>query len=250
MAKLARIEGLLLQPPRILLLSTQAVVRFPFSPQSVIFVVGKHRLRKDDFEIAVDADFEGNVRPVTIRNFIWTEVRTNGLVLLGLALVVGWLLLADSKGEATTSINQMLVEANAIFISIFILFTASQNRDLVTTRRLVRDGSAYQYLQNDKYMAWTSIVSLLLAIGSTAVNTRFSTATTNIQVDFLQLMVSLSILPALMTTLALLLLVDCFLAVTHYYLKIMVAVVESKILADWIGVRKPKQEHSTDTDDR
>jgi hypothetical protein len=124
----------------------------------------------------------------------------------------------------------------------------SQNRDQLSARTLVRDGSAHQYLQNDKFVACTSILSLLLAIGSSALTARFAGGADPILVSSPGISAAFSRAPTVITVFALLLLVDAFLAVTRYYLKVMTSIVEHKMFVDWVGLDQG-QRKQIQTDD-
>ncbi|MCX6032092.1 MAG: hypothetical protein NT169_22695 [Chloroflexi bacterium] len=244
--RLSREQGRSLGRPGILLLTRQALVRFPTFPDYSILIVAKRgSFHPQDFEIVLDKEIEGNVKPVTARAFAWTELRNNGALLVLVAFTLWRLLTSDSDLSATTVINQMLVEANAVFISIFVLFTVGQNRDYLVAREFVRKGMAHQFIQNDQYVAWLSIMSLLFALASTAVGAGARLGHQAVTIPVVNVSVNQADSSRIITTIAVLLLIDCFLAITRYYLRLMTGAVERKMIKDWLG--KPDTLQATDS---
>ncbi len=234
--KLARERGIYIGKPQILILTEQALVRFSIAPDSVIYVTKKVKpLSQSDFEIVLEPEFQGNIRPVTLPVFVWTEIRLNGLVLLIIGAVLLALLHLQSGAEAVPLINQMLVEANALFIGIFVLFTVGQNRDYLISRELRKKGMTHQFIQNDKFVVRISITSLLLAFLSTAAFSDQSANARQIVLPMIQTNIDLNACAIVFTVLALLLLMDCFLSITKYYLRLMTKTVEAKMTKDWIA---------------
>jgi hypothetical protein len=214
----------------ILLLSEGAIVKFASAKNFVIRVHENRPLSQKDFEVILSPRFYGNIKPIPLRGFIWTEIRKNGGILIPLYLLFLFFLSFDINNSSLQTMSQMLVDANALFIAIFILFTISQNRELLATKKLVEDGMTHQMIQNDLYMTGLSITSLLFAfltvvIIESPVNVALWSGT------ILSWQVEVTV-ARLVGVFALILLVDCLLSVTQYYLKIMRTAVEGKMYRD------------------
>jgi hypothetical protein len=233
--RLARDSSRRIAPPDILLLTERALIRFPSAPGYVIFVGGQRTpFVAKDFEIVLDAKIIGNKKPITARSFLWTELRRNGIVLLAIGLVFLLLTGLDNDLSTVQLMNQMLIEANALFIAVFVLFTVSQNRDYLARPELFRRGQTHQLMQNDKYMLRVATLSLLLAFGSTALAGATKHGTTPIVLLLGRLAINAQLGARILITVALILLVDCFLSVANYYLRLATTAVESKGVDEWI----------------
>jgi hypothetical protein len=234
--KIARERGTYIGEPEILLLTGEALIRFPVAPNYVVYVAAKRRsLTPKDFEIVLEAKPEGNIRPITTFAFIWTELRRNGIVLLLIGVTLSLLLRFDDDLSITTTINQMLVEANALFISIFVLFTVSQNRDHLVVRELSRRGLIHQLMQNDKYIALLSVSSLLMAFVSTTAVSIGRSASPFVTIPLVNITLNLHFWSRAVTAISLVLLVDCFLSIINYYVRVMTKTIETKMINEWIA---------------
>jgi len=224
----------LLEDTYILLLTEVALVRFDINENFVLRVTKSGKIVKKDFDIVISPVFEGNVHPIPWRAFIWTEIVTTWWFLLPFGIVFYSLISQDIKYSTNQQINQMLVEANALFVGIFILFTISQNRDLLISRELVKKGITHQLIQNDFYIASFSIISLILAFFSMSVISSMSNWSYGIfgLLDN-QWYVIIKSLPYLFTTISLILLIDCLWSVTRYYLRVLRTAIEGKMYIDW-----------------
>lgn len=226
--RIARDSEYSLEKTQILLLTENSIVRFSTAPRFIIQLRTKRALQEEDFKFVISPEFEGNIRPIPLRAFIWTETRQNGLLLLVAFVLLVFLLSFDTEHSALQSINQMLVEANALFIGIFILFTISQNRELLTRTELVRKGHTHRMMQTDRWITWLAITSLILAFLSTAIsgviigNAQLPKSIVNLKGKALSLSRGI-------TALSFILLVDGLLAVTRYYLRLMRTAIEGEM---------------------
>lgn len=215
----------------ILLLSEEAFVIFSTAPQFVMRVLKPgNRVKTEDFDFDFAAEFKGNLSPIPLRGFIWTEVRMNWWILFSVGAVLWFLLKHDSSLSVSIVINQMVVEAYAVFISIFILFTVSQNREFLSSPELLRDGTTYILLQNDRFVTMTAILGLVLAIFGTALSADFAESIgiylgKSVLLDFL----NPGFLSRTFTVAAAVLLVDCLLSISRYYLKIYRTLVDAQV---------------------
>lgn len=224
----------------ILLLTENALVRFSLAQKIIIQVSHNQTLSKTDFNIVISPKFEGNINPITWKAFIWTEFRQNWLIILFITVLFFLLFYMTNNFAGISKINELLIQSNSLFISIFILFTISQNRELLTNKELTRQGITHRLMQNDYYITSFAILSLSLALCSSAIltlptNTMSSFALAN---SFY----SMGTIAIGLTHLALILLLVCFLSVTKYYLKVMRAGMESKMYEQLMNEQEKENE--------
>lgn len=245
--KVARDRGQHIDPVEIVILTEQALICFASAPDFRILVGGhKKTLAPKDFEIVMNARFRGNLRPVTAPAFIWTELRQNGLILLIIGCVFFYVSGFDRDLSSISLLNQMLVEANALFIGIFVLFTVSQNRDRLAMPELAWRGQTHQLMQNDKYVVWMAIFSLLLAFFSTAVAGADFTSPAS-PIANAGWIVDTGTVSRVLTLVAILLLIDCFLSITRYYLRIMTSMVEATMVKNISANRGTSSDKTDDS---
>lgn len=219
----------------ILLLTKKAVIQFSTSGKYFLIVNNNRNLSRSDFDVVIHPVFEGNIKPITRSAFIWTEIKENWYILIPLAAMFYLLTNLDDSYEILQIINPMIVEANALFIGIFVLFTISQNKQLLTSPGLVKKGITHQLLQNDFYITKLAIVSLLSAIISTVISKKGWFKDLALILFNRKSSLDLDWLPYALTTFSIILLVDCFLAVTRYYIKVMRTAMEAKMYRDLMG---------------
>ena len=243
-AQLAESQNHQLGRTYILLLTELALVQFSLSKELILRVSNNRPIRKNDFDIVITPIFEGNVKPIPWRAFIWTEIRHNFKILLPIFILFLYLLSQDELFTTTKVVNQMLIEANALFIGIFVLFTISQNRDLLASRELIKQGITHQLMQNDYYITCIAIISLILAFISTASISGVSNFLDDIvALPNADLLKNISYLPHLLTSISLVLLIDCLLAVTRYYLYVLGTAIEGQMYIELMSV-KPSSDES------
>lgn len=227
-------EGVQTPSVDVLLLTETALVQFETAPNFVLRIIESRPLTRTDFEIIIVGNYYGNLNPVPVRGLVWTELKKNGKYLFPV-FVLFFILICSHKTDAVLeTISQMLVEANALFVSIFTLFTITQNRELFASKELAATGFTHRMMRNDWFMTTLSILSLILAFVSVAI------IGTNLDlVIFAGRSIEIT-LARLIVVLALVLLIDCLLSVTQYYLKAMHTAVESKMYRD-IMARRNKE---------
>lgn len=217
----------------ILLLTEQAIVKFSTATKFVLIIETGHSPRKKDFEFILDPKYSGNISPIPARAFIWTEFKQNWWIIIPVFLLLFITLSFDEDLSSLQTINQMLVEANALFIGIFILFTISQNRDLLMSKELIKQGFTHRLIQNDRYIANMSIMSLILAFFSESLIGIASKG--SVQVPGVNLHLNVRFLSIFLTIVAFILLFNCFLAVSRYYLRVLRVAVEGKMYQEVLG---------------
>jgi hypothetical protein len=223
---------------KILLLSRSALVKFSSCPNFIVQISGKHPVTKKDFDIVLTPIFEGNINPITWKAFIWTEFLHNWwIIILSLGLLFGFSL-NTHQIEGLSSINQSLIDANALFVGVFVLFTISQNRDLLAKKELLQDGTTHQLMQNDYYLTSFAITSLILALFSNVI-VNSSIVQMKILIPFMNKALSPYYLAISLTCLSFALLLDCFVSVTKYYLRVQRTAIEGQMYKDLMGNDAP-----------
>lgn len=219
----------------ILLLTERALVKFSTAPNAMVLVQGNN-LSPRDFEIVLRGRFSGNVKPITLRSFVWTELRNNGLLLVPFGIILWALLCRNPEYAAVVTLNQMIVDAIAVFVSIFVLFTISQNREPHSTKHFIQIGYTHRLIQNDNFITYTAILSLVLAILSVAMlGDVASNPGIQFGIPYLNWVVAIREWAPWLTLLALILLLDCFLSITRYYLRMARAEMEARMYQQIMG---------------
>jgi hypothetical protein len=233
-AKTAQKQPQKLGETEILLLTREALVKFSTAPNFVVQVIGRRPITKKDFDIVLTPKFEGNIQPISWIAFIWTELVHNWwIIILTLALSYGFAI-NTHVNDGMNSINQSLIDANALFVGVFVLFAISQNRDLLVRQELIRDGITHQLMQNDYYITSFAITSLILALFSNViVNSNIILMPINIPIN--NISIPPIYLAILFTSLSFALLLDCFVSVTKYYLKVQRTAIEGQMYIDLMG---------------
>lgn len=233
--KIERARGANHLNTHILLLSEHTLVRFSTAPSAILIVGDGGRLQEGDFKVVINPRFEGNINPVTPLSFIKAEARQNGLVLVVLYLILLVLLHLDNEYSTIQIVNQMLVEANALFIGVFVLFTVTQNRELLVSRELIRRGLTHQLMQNDQYIVQIAIVSLLAALLSAASVSGTADSPALLRLPYLGWEFQPRSGSRILTTTSLALLTNCFLSVSRYYLQVFRIALEGRMYQELMG---------------
>ncbi len=192
-------------------------------------------LTEKDFEFAsLYAEFYGARTYLSFRSFLAEELSTNWLPLF-LTLLVSWIAFQSLASSGTTSgkealekVNELLLTAATLYLSIFILFTVSQNVGLIEDPYLFRKGLTHRFFRVDKSVAalaiavvCVSILDIVLLNAPHSVSLSFFGRSLTIQ----NVSVAAPILSAVgVTTLA-----DCFLALVQYYFRRVRYVLERKL---------------------
>ena len=220
---------------RILLLTESAIVRFSIAPNIIFQINHDKNLSKKDFDIVISPVIEGNIRPISWGSFVWTEFRHGWWIFLLVSIVFYFFFYKESNFSGISTINQLLVDATSLFISIFVLFTISQNRDLLTNKELVRKGFTHQLMQNDYFITSLAITSLICTFTSSSILAQTNPSIINI--PFLNKSFQVGFIAIFLTHVAMLFLLDCFISVTRYYLKVIRTAIEGQMYVELMGNR-------------
>lgn len=218
---------------RILLLTESAIVKFSIAPNIILQINHDKNLSRKDFDIVISSVIEGNVRPISWRAFIWTEIRHGWWIFLIVSIIFYLFYYKESNFPGISTINQLLVDATSLFISIFVLFTISQNRDLLSNKELVRKGFTHQLMQNDFYITSLAIASLICTFTSSSILTQINPTITKIPI--LNVSFQTGFIAIFLTHIAMLFLLDCFMSVTRYYLKVIRTAIEGQMYVELMG---------------
>lgn len=129
----------------------------------------KKLFSKDDFQFAsIGTRFHGLKNQITLIDFLWEELSTNWLILLisliifGLSFFVLTFCVAELNG--IRMINELIITISTLFISVFVLFTVSQNSKFMKDNYLFKSGLAHRFFKIDKYLALLSIFPLFISV--------------------------------------------------------------------------------------
>jgi hypothetical protein len=207
----------------------------------------KTYLEERDFELATSvAEFYGQRKYLTVWRFIKEEILSDGFTGFIIFITAGLLLtfLSNTTGlESIEAASDVLIGISAIFFSIFILFTASQNIQIVATPDLFKSGLTHRFVRVDRMIAWISILALVIAV---LCRVSFETLS-NYSVSIGSQTVNLKILIPWLLASAVSLLGNSLIIVVRYYFRRIELLVETdltkKILSEAFDVRNKKQDH-------
>lgn len=163
-----------------------AIVAFPELSITRLNVRSRTRLRPDQFSLILNSpEIVGDVLPRSWKNRISEEGKHLGYA-FGIAVVAflinfivandaayqyhAYLLDPDASPMVTSTVNffqtigQALLTVITLFLSVFVLFTISQNSLLTNDISLYRNGTAHKYMRDDRYVAMWSGVSLICVL--------------------------------------------------------------------------------------
>lgn len=129
---------------------------------------GRRHIDKSDFEIArTSANFYGQTDYLSMRKFIGEELRTNGLTAAAIFFATMLFLrqatsLATEPEVIVSSTCDIVLQVAAIFISVFLLFTASQNLSIMSEAAF-KHGLAHRWIRVDRYIAYAAVLTIGLA---------------------------------------------------------------------------------------
>lgn len=190
-------------------------ISFPEKPD-VKFVITKEK----GFFSKEDLNFIANLEPMGTYEgehefivFLKKEFRLNWWKLSSIFFLTFALFFIANNVDMLRKVNEMILASTTIFISIFLLFVVSQ-RGYKNEFKLMKEGTLYQFFQNDKYIAMLAIFLIFLSIVTVA----FSYVDLEEQKEQNhQIILFLSIL----TSSSLVILAICYLAIYQYYFERM-----------------------------
>jgi hypothetical protein len=195
----------------------------------------RRMLTENDFEFAsLYAEFHGGTTRLSFGSFIGEELSTNWLPLL-FTLLISWgafqaLMLAapPTPKEALEKINELLLTAATLYLSIFILFTVSQNVELIRDPYLFRKGLTHRFFRVDRLLASFSIVVLCLSILNVVLLNLPSPVSFTVLGRTMSMQDTSAVVPFLSAA-GVTVLTDCFLALVRYYFRSVRYVTERQL---------------------
>lgn len=214
--------------------------------------VPKTVLEEKDFEFAsLHSQFYGAKTYLSLRSFLAEEISTNWLP-LSLTMLISWIvfqfLLGTAGKDVLEKVNELLLTATTLYLSIFLLFTVSQNVDLVKDPYLFRQGLTQRFFRVDQLLAFlavavlcVSILSVILLNVSSPVSLPLFGRTFTIP--------DASIIAPFLSAAGMMMLVDCFLALTQYYFRRMRYILEKKLTKELLDELMEERNRPSDNQD-
>lgn len=183
------------------------------------------RITAKDFEYAsLVASFHGSQAALTFPQFLWEELTSNfGYLLLTFLLAFFTLSFTSTLPEDTyinliKSLNELLISVATLYLSIFILFTVSQNASIIEDEMIFRQGLTHRFFKIDRFLAILVIVAIILCLATYVINELEPSI--NMQILGRTIHISkISTITTISTSLSVTILVNCFLSVVRYYFK-------------------------------
>lgn len=181
---------------------------------------GRRPLAESDFDFAVlHGAFYGARKRISFLSLLWeeiTQVWLLMLVLFAVAVVVfGWLL-NNAGPEPLAKLNELLLVTITLYLSIFLLFTVSQNIDWIRNRRLFQEGLTHRFLRVDSFMTVLALIAFCLALTNVVLLAIANPVTLTIFGRTLSIS-NRSTIIAFLSAGAVTVILDCFLTLTRYY---------------------------------
>lgn len=181
---------------------------------------GSNLLSEDDFEFALlHAEIHGVRRPLTFRAFVGEELSSHPILLLitlTISFLVCWIISTSGGAETLSKINELLITAATIYLSIFLLFTVSQNINTLSNLYLFEKGLTYRFLAIDRYIG-ILVLSVILICSTSVVLIALESGKNLVIFQYSFQPPDFSLVVAALTAIALTVLVDSFVALIQYY---------------------------------
>jgi hypothetical protein len=210
-------------------LSSEVFAQFSdISPQHFI-IVNSEALSPESFRFASSIKWHGAVkRPQRFWEFLAAELRDN-FAKLSVVLIASVILLFLADSSALYElVATLLIQSGTVFLSIYLIFTVSQNLRLAEDRDLFETGVTQRYFRDDRNITFLGILTIAL----TFFNSMFISVLDSMPIASPEIGVLLRAGSALTTSVVVVLLFDCFLVVSSYYLGRTMDVVERDVVSD------------------
>lgn len=159
-----------------------AIVFYPLVSKTRLNIVSNNRLDKDQFKLALHhPQVIGDILPSSLRARAREERNTLAWALV--IFLIAFLLLIFLANDAAVKypvylanpgstpvvqnmlrfyevVGQSLLAMMTLFLTVFLLFTISQNSDIAKDRNLYRQGLVHKYMRDDQYVARVAALSL------------------------------------------------------------------------------------------
>jgi len=173
-----------------------------------------------DFDFAsLNAEFYGSKTHMSFRSFLAEEISMNWFPLL-LTLLASWgafqFLLDPANTDTLQKVNELLLTSATLYLGIFLLFTVSQNVNLIKDPLFFRQGLTQRFFRIDQLLASLAVGVLCISILNVVLLDVVSSVTLPLFGKTLPLPY---IIASLLTAVGVTILVDCFLALIGYYFR-------------------------------
>ena len=182
-------------------------------------LVHKTVLTEEDFDFAIYSEFYGARTYLSLRSFLVEEISTNGFPLLLtmlISLIVFQSILGTTGKGVLEKVNELLLTATTLYLSVFLLFTVSQNVELVKDPFLFREGLTHRFFRVDQLLASLAVAVMCVSI----LNVILLNLSPPVSVSLLGRTFTLpdvSVIAPFLSAVGVTMLVDCFLALIQYY---------------------------------
>ncbi len=206
-------------PPQISIVSIGENVYFQFSeisPQHFL-IEDSNGLSENDFAFIPNKNWFGpQEQSKGVIQFFREELSSNWWLIIVLFLLF-IIMLFTHDNDLYIKISELVLQATTVFLSIYLIFTVSQNQIIATDKKLFIQGIVYKFYSDDRYLAIEAIFTIVLSLSNTIlvhflVSLQFTYFL--FRPDFL--LVKDYIL-ALTSSFLVILMVDTFLSVTNYF---------------------------------
>jgi len=203
----------------VIILGKEAYCQFSEIFNQHYLVLHSERLSEDEFDFSSDVVCKGaKDKPPKFYEFILSEAKMNWKALFSIFCLGCLFLWLSWSVEFIQWVNEMLITSATLFFSIYLLFTVTQNTLLYKDLLLFLDGIVSKYFTDDRLLATTSVFSIPVAlVGASAARIEYSISVSVLRQSF-QIEVH-KVVSVLVTSLALSILANCFLAVIDYYIE-------------------------------
>lgn len=200
-------------------------------------VTHKRALTERDFEFSsLHSEFYGARTHLSFLSFLAEELSASWLP-LAFIMIILWTVFqflvntASTSLEALEKVNELLLTATTLYLSIFLLFTISQNSDLVKDPYLFRKGLTHRFFRVDQLLAFLAVVVICISI----INTIILNIPSPISLSLLGRTFTLPVVTAVapfLSAAGVTILADCFLAFIRYYFRRVRYIIERELTKD------------------
>lgn len=166
--------------------ANKAVITYPQISSSRIFIQAKSQILVEELNLVLsEPEIVGNIYSISLRDRLLEDWKSLVIALIIFIVIFGGLLstsieitlnysnyLNDPTAYQAVSnyinfyqaVGQSLVTVLTLFLSIFILFTITQNSALSTDNNLYMSGQAHKYFKDDRFVAFVCGLSLFASL--------------------------------------------------------------------------------------
>ena len=211
--------------------------------RKTIFCLNPRRiLQEKDFEFLKPfGNIFGTKRKFGFLQFVFEEIQSNWLILI-ISFLISYFfintLINSSDGVSDIKfLFETLITILALFLSVFILFTVSQNAELIKDIYLFREGITFRFFRVDKYLAVLAFVDLLICL----ISFMIITLPSSITVNKVNITLHKDIIISLTGSFSITIIIDCFLGLISYYFKRVRFIFEKDLSKRFLDEKRKEQ---------